>query len=63
MGADLDGLTETEIAQMKEDIKAKKALVKSWRKALATFNPKRGSAKKRTGPNQRRAAASESSSA
>jgi hypothetical protein len=33
-------ITEAEIAQMKEDLKAKKAQVKSWRKALAAFTPK-----------------------
>ena len=31
-------LTEAEIAQMKEDIKAKRAHVKSWRRALASVN-------------------------
>ena len=33
-------LTEAEIVQMKDEIKAKKALVKSWRKALAAFHPR-----------------------
>ena len=33
-------LTEAEIAQLKDQVKTKKALVKSWRKALAAFNPK-----------------------
>jgi hypothetical protein len=32
-------LTEAEIAQMKDSIKAKKAMVRAWRKALAAFNP------------------------
>ena len=39
-------LTEGEIAQMKESIKAKKDLVRSWRKALNAFTPKGGAAKK-----------------
>ena len=39
-------LTETEIAEMKESIKAKKELVRSWRKALGAFAERRGPAKK-----------------
>jgi len=39
-------LTETEIAQMKETMKAKKDLVRSWRKALGAFTPRRAAAKK-----------------
>ena len=34
-------LTETEVAQMKDGIKAKRELLRSWRKALAAFSPKR----------------------
>ena len=33
-------MTEAEIGRMKEDLNAKKAQVKSWRKALAAFTPK-----------------------
>jgi hypothetical protein len=33
---------------MKEDLKAKKAQVKSWRKALAAFTPKQALQKKPT---------------
>jgi hypothetical protein len=40
-------LTETEVAQMKDGIKAKRELLRSWRKALAAFNPKRPASKKR----------------
>jgi hypothetical protein len=40
-------LTEAEIAQMKEDLKAKKALVKSWKKALVAFTPRQGGPKKK----------------
>lgn len=40
-------ITEAEIGQMKEDLKAKKAQVKSWRKALAAFTPKQTLAKKK----------------
>jgi len=40
-------LTEAEIAQLKEEVKAKKALVKSWRKALATFTQGTAGAKKK----------------
>jgi len=40
-------LTETEIAEMKESVKAKKELVRSWRKALGAFSPKRTAPKKR----------------
>ena len=39
-------LTETEIAQMKDSIKAKKELVRSWRKALGAFTPRRAVVKK-----------------
>jgi hypothetical protein len=39
-------ITEAEIAQMNEDLKAKKAQVKSWRKALSAFSPRQASAKK-----------------
>jgi hypothetical protein len=31
-------LTEAEISEMKEDLKAKKQLVRAWRKALAAFS-------------------------
>ena len=40
--------TEGEIAQMKDDIKAKKARVRSWRKALVAFAGRRPPAKKVT---------------
>jgi hypothetical protein len=40
-------LTEAEITQTKEELKAKKALVKSWRKALAAFTPRPAGAKKK----------------
>ena len=42
-------LTEAEVAQMKEEVRAKKALLRSWRKALATFNPTRSVPSKRVG--------------
>ena len=40
-------VTETEIAEMKESMKAKKELVRSWRKALGAFNPQRATQKTR----------------
>jgi hypothetical protein len=40
-------LTETEVAQMKDGIKAKRELLRSWRKALAAFSPKRAASKTR----------------
>ena len=40
-------LTETEVAQMKDGIKAKRELLRSWRKALSAFSPKRVAPKKR----------------
>jgi prefoldin subunit 5 len=40
-------LTETEIAEMKEAIAAKKEQLRSWRKAVAAFSPKRNAPKKR----------------
>jgi hypothetical protein len=44
-------ITETEVSQMKEAIAGKRELLRSWRKALVTFNPKRAAPKKRaTGP-------------
>jgi hypothetical protein len=39
-------LTEAEIAQLKENIKTKKDLVRSWKKALGAFAGKRAPAKK-----------------
>jgi prefoldin subunit 5 len=40
-------LTEAEIAEMKEGIKEKKAQVKTWRKALAAFTPRKAATKKK----------------
>jgi hypothetical protein len=40
-------LTLAEIAQTKDELKAKKALVKSWQKALAAFTPRPVGAKKK----------------
>ncbi len=40
-------ITETEMAQMKEEVAAKKRLVRSWRKALAAFSPAGTTKKKR----------------
>ena len=40
-------LTESEVAQMKDGIKAKRELLRNWRKALAAFSPKRQAPKKR----------------
>jgi hypothetical protein len=40
-------ITETEMAQMKDGITARKRLVRSWRKALAAFSPATTSKKKR----------------
>ena len=45
-------ITESEVAQMKEAIAAKRLLLRSWRKALATFNPKRAAPKKRAAQKQ-----------
>jgi len=39
-------ITETEIAQMKVDIQSKRELLRSWRKALSVFNPRRVARKK-----------------
>ena len=41
-------ITEAEVTQMKEGIASKRDLLRCWRKALATFNPKRATSKKRT---------------
>jgi hypothetical protein len=54
-------ITESEVAQMKEGIASKRELLRSWRKALVTFNPKRAVLKKRTGAYQRKSAAPASS--
>lgn len=40
-------ITESEIDQMKESIRAKKSLVRSWRKGLAAISP-RAIAKRKT---------------
>ena len=53
-------ITEYEVSQMKEAIAAKRLLLRSWRKALAAFNPKRAAAKKRAAPRQQSARASAS---
>jgi hypothetical protein len=41
-------ITEGEVEKMKEEIAGKRGLLRSLRKALATFNPKRATLKKRT---------------
>jgi hypothetical protein len=46
-------VTEAEIAQMKEDLKAKKALVKSWRKALARIHHAGSRCQEETDRNER----------
>jgi hypothetical protein len=40
-------ITEAEIAMMKEDMAARKRLVRSWRKALSAFAPQANVKKKR----------------
>ena len=40
-------ITEAEVAQMKEGLKARKEQLRSWRKALAAFNPRPATRKKR----------------
>ena len=40
-------LTEAEVAQMKEGLKEKKGLLRSWRKALTAFSPRPAARKKR----------------
>ena len=42
-------MTETEIDQLKESIKAKKALVRSWRKAVAAISTRPATPKKKAG--------------
>jgi hypothetical protein len=44
-------LTETEVAEMKDSIKAKRELRRNWRKALAAFGPRRQAPKKRAAAN------------
>jgi len=39
-------LTEAEIEQMKESVKTKKDLLRTWRKALGAFAPKGAATKK-----------------
>lgn len=46
-------LTEAEVTEMKEGLKARKQLLRTWRKALAAFNPKKVSPKKRGTGDQR----------
>ena len=40
-------MTESEISEMKEDLKAKKQLLRTWRKALSAFNPQLPAKKKK----------------
>jgi hypothetical protein len=54
-------LTESEVAELKESIAGERELLRSWRKALATFNPKRAVPKKRAAGYQRKSAAPASS--
>jgi len=54
-------ITETEVAELKEGIAGKRELLRAWRKALATVNPKRAVPKKRAGGYQRKSAAPASS--
>ena len=51
-------ITEAEVAQMKESIAGKRELVRAWRKALSTFNPKRAAPKKRALGTQRKSLSS-----
>jgi hypothetical protein len=42
-------ITESEVGQMKDELAAKKLLIRSWRKALGAFSPApRATKKKRT---------------
>lgn len=54
-------ITESEIAQLKQGVAAKRELLRSWRKALASFNPKRVAPKKRVGGNRKTTSASQAS--
>lgn len=45
-------ITESEVSQMKGEIAAKRLLLRSWRKALATFNPRKSLPKKRAAAKQ-----------
>jgi len=49
-------ITDGEVSRLKEEIASKRLLLRTWRKALATFNPKRAVAKKRGAAIQRKAA-------
>ena len=50
-------LTEDEIAQMKESIKAKRANLRSWKKALAAISPRPAKRKSAKTPHARSAEA------
>ncbi len=54
-------ITEAEVAEMKEGIAGKRELLRSWRKALSTFNPKRAAPKKRVGVHRKTTSASQAS--
>ena len=54
-------ITEAEVAEMKESIAGKRELLRSWRKALSTFNPKRVASKKRVTGAPRKAVSGTSS--
>ena len=56
-------ITEGEVAQMKHGIAAKTELLRSWRKALDTFNPKRAAPKKRSAEYHRKSPSSGPSAA
>ena len=49
-------ITDGEVSRLKEEIAAKRLLLRTWRKALATFNPKRALTKKRGAATYRKSA-------
>ncbi len=49
-------ITDGEVSRLKEEIASKRLLLRTWRKALATFNPKRAVIKKRGSAIPRKAA-------
>ena len=55
-------ITDGEVSRLKEEIASKRLLLRTWRKALATFNPRRAVTKKRGTATTHRKAANETAS-
>jgi DNA/RNA-binding domain of Phe-tRNA-synthetase-like protein len=56
-------ITETEVAQLKQQVADKRQLLRAWRKALSAFGPKRAAPKQRAGHQRKSTASTQTCSA